>query len=1085
LLTQGRLEFDERQGGHMRLAKWDTANRSPCSLLLVAALLILTAIAQAERLPTRLYTTTDGLWSGVITHLMRDSRGFLWFCTRDGLSRFDGYRFVNYKIGNGSSSQYFSYMYETHRGIYWIVADRGGLYRYDPNSTISSTEPPQADPTGDDGRVVLHAELESQQVFRALQEDRDGNLWAGGEGLFLVEEKNGHVSFRQVELNLPQEMKQSFLVYAIAAGPDGSLWLGTSRGLLRRLPDGRVAQYALGQKPASDPLRTLLADRDGNIWVLHSAGLYLLKPELLSALTPWGRFTRRRLNPHPPGRPYVLPRTPGEAVDLTSVFPFHGAGRQIFAIYQQSNGQIWAAINDRLLLFDGQHFRDTSELKNALQLMVEDSDGDLWFATPNGVMRFSLQGFRSYDRADGLRDPEIDSIYEDHGGGLHVINGVWFVSRLDGRTFRTVRPNIPADAASMWTATPVFMDHTGQWWLLTSRGLYRFTGIRRAEDLTRAFPSAIYTDLDGLPAQHAYCMFEDSRGDLWISIRWTDGGVHGLVRWQRSTGAFHRFREADGLPPLKSASSFAEDKAGNLWFGFYEGGLVRYAKGRFTHFTPANGLPEGFISALHAGRSGGLWLTSNGGGLSRIDDPTAERPRFINYTTREGLSSDNARCITEDLAGDIYIGTVRGIDRLTPETGKVRHYGVGDGLAGDFVVSARRDHKGFLWFGTFNGLSRFDPHAEHAAVAPSIRIDGLRIAGVRQPLSELGSAAIGGVELSAGQRNLQIDFSSLSIAHAASLHYQYQLQGIDRDWGLPTDQRTVNYATLSPGAYSFLVRTIDSSGVTSPQPARVSFRILPPIWQRWWFLALAAMAIAYMVRSVYLYRVAHLIELERIRTRIATDLHDDIGSSLSQIAVLSEVARRQVDGNAAASRPLATIALTSRELVGSMSDIVWATNPSKDRFSDLSQRMRRFAGDLFAAHDIDFRFTIHEPDHPVKLEANVRRQVFLIFKESVNNMVRHSACAAAEVELGIERHWITLTLADNGRGFDTAQASDGHGLLSMQQRATSLGAVLEITSQANLGTTILLKVPLARTPGFELGKDTRMNRWVKNQRSGL
>ena len=408
------------------------------------------------------------------------------------------------------------------------------------------------------------------------------------------------------------------------------------------------------------------------------------------------------------------------------------------------------------------------------------------------------------------------------------------------------------------------------------------------------------------------------------------------------------------------------------------------------------------------------------------------------------------------------MGTVRGLDRLTPETGKFKHYGAADGLAGDFVITAYRDHKGSLWFGTFNGLSRLEPEPESAPAAPSIRIEGLRIAGVQQLLNELGTPEIAGLELGSSQNNLQIDFSSLSLAHAPLLRYQYKLQGIDRDWSAPTDQRTVHYANLAPGKYRFLVRAVDSRGITSPQPATVSFRILPPFCAAWWFLTLAAALVGCLATILYRYRVAHLLELERVRTHIATDLHDDIGSSLSQIAVLSEVARRQVNGNVAVSIPLSTIASTSRELVDSMSDIVWAVNPNRDHLSDLSQRMRRFASDLLTAHDIEFHFDAQETERPVRLDAHVRRQVFLIFKEAVHNMVRHSGCSNVSIELRIEKHAIHLTLSDDGKGFDPDQQSHGHGLMSMRQRAGSLGAALEIVSHPSHGAVISLQVPLAR-----------------------
>src|SRR5215467_3643343 len=1054
--------------------------RRRCVMAMLALVWILSSTTLAERLPLRLYTTEDGLWSGVLNYIMRDSHGFMWFCTRDGLSRFDGYHFTNYRIGDGPSSQNFTYIYESREGVFWISLADNRLYRYDPESVTSSAQPSQADQPNpapphqtpgasgipDDGRVLLRAELVSSQFLVRMLQDRSANFWAAGAGLFLVEEKAGRVSIREVNLNLPQgwkEWKPSFNVGDLTEGDDGSRWLGTTYGLLRRLPDGRVVQYNVNRSPGPEDVRQLLADKSGYLWMraIHPGGPYIVKPEPLSALSGLGAFSSRRLTPHRPGLETPLPTKAGEAIDLATVEAL-GEAKETADIYQQSNGRIWLTARDRLVLFDGRQFHAFVDARGAFAAMIEDLDGDLWITTGlAAVARFSVRGLVSYDQVDGLGEPDIAAIYEDRDGRLQVASARWLVSQLGDRKFRSIHANIP-DAVPLWSSTVGFLDRTGQWWFLTNLGLYRFAHARRVEDLAHTKP-LLYKNLDGLPGQWVYCMFEDSRGDLWISIRGTELGLFGLVRWRRADETFHKLTEADGFPPGKSAASFAEDRAGNLWFGFYEGGLVRYAAGRFTSFTPADGMPEGFITALHVDHLGRLWLTSTSGGVARIDDPTAEHPHFIHYTTQEGLASNNARAVTEDLSGDIYIGTVRGLDRLTPKTGKVRHYGLADGLAGDFVTTTFRDRKGSLWIGTFSGLSRLDPQPEPVSTAPSIRIEGLRIAGVKQPLSEFGAPEIAGLELSAAQSNLQIDFSSLSMARAALLRYQYKLQGVDRDWSAPTEQRTVHYANLAPGSYRFLVRAVDPGGLSSAQPASVAFRILPPLWQRWWFLTLAVIAVGAVVTLLYRYRVAHLLELERVRLHIATDLHDDIGSSLSQIAVLSEVARRQVEESSAGlSQPLSTIASTSRELVDSMSDIVWAINPNRDNLGDLAHRMRRFASDLFTANEIELRFHAGDTERPMRLDADVRRQIFLIFKESSHNIVRHSQCSNVEVNFLIENHAIVLTLTDDGKGFDIAQANHGHGLTSMSRRAKALGAILEISSQTGVGTVVSLKVPLPR-----------------------
>jgi hypothetical protein len=212
------------------------------------------------------------------------------------------------------------------------------------------------------------------------------------------------------------------------------------------------------------------------------------------------------------------------------------------------------------------------------------------------------------------------------------------------------------------------------------------------------------------------------------------------------------------------------------------------------------------------------------------------------------------------------------------------------------------------------------------------------------------------------------------------------LVGANDEWSAPTDQRTINYASLLPGSYRFIVRAVTADGNISPTPAIINFRILPPLWQRWWFVTLVLLTVGLGIATIYRYRVQRLIELERVRTRIATDLHDDIGASLSLIAMLSEVAQRQVPrGNPSVAEPLSSIATASRELVDSMSDIVWAVNPRKDRFSELVKRMR---GSPVTRYFRGISLCNSKPpdDHDFKLGADARREIFFIVKEGVNNI---------------------------------------------------------------------------------------------------
>jgi signal transduction histidine kinase len=477
-------------------------------------------------------------------------------------------------------------------------------------------------------------------------------------------------------------------------------------------------------------------------------------------------------------------------------------------------------------------------------------------------------------------------------------------------------------------------------------------------------------------------------------------------------------------------------------------------------FTEADGLPAGQVRGLFLDREGRLWIATSEGGLARIDDPTAKRPHLITYTTRDGLASNQVNCVTQDNPGHIYVGTGRGLDRLEPMTGRIKHYTMGDGLANNFVNVSFRDREGALWFGTLQGLSRLIAQQPSAGPAPPVFIGALRVAGTPQSIDDLGQREVSGLEFGSTQSQVQIDY--FGIAFGDALRYRYQLEGASGNSSQATDQRSITFANLAPGAYRFRVDALTSEGVVSASPAIVSFRILPPVWQRWWFLTAATTLSGLLIAFVYRSRVTHLLALERVRMGIATDLHDDIGSNLSQIAILSEVARRKIGpDDSPAAGPLDLIANLSRASVDSMSDIVWATNPDKDWATNLVTRMRNLANEVLAARDIDFAFDV-TGETQARLDAQLRRQVFLVFKESLNNVVRHSGSTRVDITLHLDHDTLVLRVSDHGRGFDAAAASDGHGLASMRGRAASVGGRLDVVTSSSGGTCLTLTAPRRR-----------------------
>jgi len=554
---------------------------------------------------------------------------------------------------------------------------------------------------------------------------------------------------------------------------------------------------------------------------------------------------------------------------------------------------------------------------------------------------------------------------------------------------------------------------------------------------------------------------EDSRGDVWIAS--TSSLENGLARWERRSETLHNLAGVSGLPSLKEnlPRAIGEDRAGEVWIGF-NGGVARYRDDKFDFFDSDDDLPPGGVQYIYSDHEGRLWLASLRSGLIRVDDPTAAHPAFVDYTTAKGLSSNDVSVITEDLRGNIYLGTGRGVDELDPASGRIKYFTTADGLASGAIIAAFCQHDGTVWFGTQKGLSRLAPQQGSGKTMPAkVLITSLRVSGTPQPVSAVGEQVLQLPDLPSSQNEVQIGFVGLGFAPGEVLRYEYQLS--NGNWSQAMNQREVDFANLKWGSYRFSVRAINSEGLVSTEPAVVTFTILPPIWFRWWFITCAVAILTAIAFWAYRYRVTRLLEIANMRTRIATDLHDDIGANLTRISILSEVAKQQFgDGNSDNRNPLSAIADIARESVTSMSDIVWSISPDADNLRDLVRKMRQHADEVFTLRDIELEFKASGVEQELKLGANVRRDVLLIFKEAVNNAARHSHCSRVRIDFSAAPHHLSLRIADNGSGFDQQSENVGRGLSSMNRRAEKLGSRLSVETKAGKGTTISFEVPLTR-----------------------
>lgn len=1042
----------------------------PAALVpVICVLLGMIASVVAESPSFKVFTTENGLAHDTVRRIVRDSHGFLWICTSEGLSRFDGARFTNFSQDQGLPHRRVTDFVELRDGTY-LVGTSDGLVVFNPNGRPyrwnilesrleqTSDEPPMF------RTYAPQTDSPYKKSVTSIAQEPDGTVWVGMEnGLFRLTSTAGEPQFEEVPLDAGRAVGVGRVIPYSKGGVVvvGSGIYHILRGEVRRISD--------------EGAYTGIEDRDGRLLV--GAGG---PPDGLRVFEFDGdrfRETRR------------FTRKDGLADDT-----------HIRTVFQTSDGRIFLG-GDLIGIVefrpdDGSgkpRFRTLGS--DSVLALGEDPAGNLWVGTERkGAWQLPRSGFVRFGEAEGLSgSAEIGSIYTTAEGDVFLAVQPNKLMRLGDRgVFENVLP--AAEPARSWGWN--FLDlraHDGEWWIPSLAGLVRYPKPGSPPDLARSAPKRIYGRADGLWSDEVFGLFEDSRGDIWVT---TCCGPQSLSKWDRKTDTIGPIPASEGLPDANGPISFAEDRFGNVWFGHYFGKLTRWRNGKFETFGAADGLPESQIGDLLVDGRQRLWIATSGNGLFRIDDPDSAKPSFRSISTDAGLSSNQTLCLTRDRFGRIYAGTGHGIDRID-ENDVIRTFTQSDGLPGNFITRCGADAKGDLWFVSQNALVRFTPENDRAPMPPPVFIDRLVVNGAARKISVLGEKGIDLPDLSSDQTRIEIAFFAITFGAGENIRYQYRLDG--GDWSAPSDQQSVNL-NLAAGQHSFETRAVRSDGVTSEAAANVSFRILPPVWQRWWFVAGLSAVVLLVAFSVYRYRIANLeainaalretksaeeklrrsreerlAELEQVRTRIATDLHDDIGASLTQIAILSEVARRQRpadEPDAPGTGPLAMIYDVSNELVLTMSDIVWAINPQKDSLHDLTLRMRRFASDVLSAKSIEFEFEAPEGDGASPLNSNLRREVFLIFKEAVNNIVKHSGADQVEIGFTIDETDVRLSIGDNGKGFDAENAEadapanlyadyhGGNGLASMKRRAAELGGECRIVSAPGNGTRVFLRLPV-------------------------
>jgi signal transduction histidine kinase len=522
------------------------------------------------------------------------------------------------------------------------------------------------------------------------------------------------------------------------------------------------------------------------------------------------------------------------------------------------------------------------------------------------------------------------------------------------------------------------------------------------------------------------------------------------------------------------------------------GGLGRLSNdGTLRQFRKRDGLSSDFVQCLRLDSDGTLWIGTFGGGLNRL-----KQGRFAVINIRQGLADNVIHHIEEDSRGYFWLSSHGGIMRVSKaelnrcadgQMGSVNclSYGKGEGLptlecTGGFQPAGTRTADGRLWFPTSKGLVAVDPNdVKINQLPPQVVVEEMLVED--QPIA-LAAKGVVPMRIPPGRRRFEFRYTGLSFTVPEKVRFQYRLEGLEHAWLDAGTKRVVNYSYIPAGNYKFHVKACNNDGVWNDAGAELAFTVLPHFWQTLWFRGLATLAVVGAVAGSVLFetrrrmhrkleRLEQQRAIERERTRIAKDIHDDLGASLTRITLLSQSARSELDDPPQAAADLDRIYGTARELTRAMDEIVWAVNPKHDTADSLASYLGRFAQDFLGAAGIRcrLRMPLELPQWP--LTAEVRHNLFLAFKESLHNAVKHAAATEVQVSLKVEPTRFVLSVKDNGCGFspessagpiprDSSRPASGNGLGNMRQRLKEIGGECEIKSAPRAGTNVTFRVPV-------------------------
>lgn len=1009
--------------------------------------LVTTAAAgQAPYLYFNRITTQNGLSHNKVNCILQDQRGFIWMGTDDGLNRYDGRRFVvfRHQPGNksGVSGNIITDIIEDKQGIIWIATSDGGLTKYDHRLSPEKQFRQYRHIPADTNSIPVN-------IIHDLLEDSSGNLWLATGGYSVLRFNKSTEKFER-----PDPSSRRTALKMCLASKD-TLWVGAQGGSIIKMntktmsieTDPRYRNLYSGLPHAT--VTALYKDAEDHVWfgswdnVLYRFNSQTKKEEVFDQKTeasfPVEEATA--FSEDKEGRLWIGGRYAGLTLydkEQNRFFNYRYdaskegsiADDQVNCIFRCRNGMFWVGTNKGVSVYNPlqqnftQTFLPAAKQKITIYDFYEDGD-ELWIGTNNGIyiQKQQRENFSHYPISYKEEPLSVTKFFSDKRGNFYVGTD-YSLFLLDKKTKRvTLLPNTEKDQVigkiiDSRIVSIIEEDIEGDPVLLVSPyghflAYYDFNKsawVSRTDTVRKILQQFNLKD-------NLIRKFYRTRNDqLWLAT-----GKMGLAEWTSNSLPKLSYKlndpSVDGTISNDNVFDIVEDSRNNLWVSTYGGGLNYYdvqAK-KFEHINASNNLLEG----IQLDSKDQVWMISNGN-LHKYNPQTKSHTSFS-----------------------------------LPDLEK------SGGVKGNIF----KDNQGFMYAAGSGYFIRFKPEAiDDRASQPKVFLTDFKIfnTSYNQLLSQKK------IPLRYKQNYFTIEFAAPEFK-TGEVQYSYMLEGWDQDWIEAGDRNFANYSNLDGGNYVFKVRATNKKGIWGNEFASVAIRIIPPFRKTPLFFIICALLIGIIIYVMYRYRIKELLKRQAIRNRIAQDLHDSVGSTLSSISVYSQVAKIQYErGNRdELKHVLDRIGITSTDMISEMNDIVWALNPQNDNMEKIIQRMESFAKPLLKTKNIAFNFNYDPGVLHLNLTMEKRKNFYLIFKEAINNVLKYSNCQNLDISLQLTNQEIELVVKDDGQGFDkeqlktlAARSMSGNGLNNMKRRAEEMEGECDIQSFPGKGTRVYLRFPI-------------------------